>query len=162
MVVSEQEGGDCGNGGALFTNPTVISPRISFSHDFVDTVHHELGSYKEAPVPSNFEFSVKNYSMIHADEIFFKGMLVPLSDDLEFQSRKTTLKDELLMGDDDDDLSDEGRLNISGFRGGSGRWTERWRLKKSHHLQLESKKGGKRGGSVDGMLLETVVEEKTG
>lgn len=31
----------------------------------------------EVPVSSDFEFSIKNYAVIPADEIFFKGMLVP-------------------------------------------------------------------------------------
>ncbi|OWM79229.1 uncharacterized protein LOC116194480 [Punica granatum] len=155
--ISEQEGtGAGGCGGSFFTNPTLISPRISFSHDFVDAIHPELRSYKEAPVSSDFEFSVKNNTMIPADEIFVKGMLVPSREDDKSRSRtSTTLRDELLVGDDDGDTS-----NQDAFSGWSGRWIDRWALKKGNHHLFGSKKGGKRSGSFDGMPLETVVEEK--
>ncbi|RYR34410.1 hypothetical protein Ahy_A10g049256 isoform A [Arachis hypogaea] len=58
-----------------------MDPRISFSN-FVDAklaIKNEKNNiYREAPVSSSdFEFSVKNYSMISADEVFFKGMLLP-------------------------------------------------------------------------------------
>ncbi|KAE9597259.1 hypothetical protein Lal_00007552 [Lupinus albus] len=77
-----------------------MDPRISFSYDFVDTqqaLKHQ-NIYSEAPVSSNFEFSVKNYGMISADEVFFQGMMVPLKTNC---SKKVTLRDELLNNDDD-------------------------------------------------------------
>ncbi|KAJ8572357.1 hypothetical protein K7X08_008868 [Anisodus acutangulus] len=77
-----------------------MGPRISFSNDFADshnTLRHEHG-YKEAPVSSDFEFSVSGYKMIPADEVFFKGSFLPLR---ENSTKATTLKDELLADDDD-------------------------------------------------------------
>ncbi|CAN4112201.1 unnamed protein product [Withania somnifera] len=78
-----------------------MGPRISFSNDFVDTqqtLRHEHG-YKEAPVSSDFEFSVSGYKMIPADEVFFRGKLLPLR---ENSTKATTLKDELLAAAADD------------------------------------------------------------
>lgn len=120
----------------LYTSP--LGPRISFSNDFSDTQHpikkHET-NYREAPVSSDFEFSVKNNNMTSADEIFFKGMLLPTKP-------KMTLRDELLVDDDDDDGFKDvlPRLQKS-----SGRWKQRFGLK--------------RGDKSDG-TLERVVEEK--
>ncbi|OIV94319.1 hypothetical protein TanjilG_19325 [Lupinus angustifolius] len=77
-----------------------MDQRISFSYDFVDTeqaIKHQ-NIYREAPVSSDFEFSVKNYSMIPADEAFFQGMLLPLKTNC---SKKMTLRDELLNNDDE-------------------------------------------------------------
>lgn len=77
----------------------------------------------------------------------------------EFWLRKRSLKDELLVDEDEEDRSDQ--VTLSGSSGSSGRWTERQGLKKiSHLLQSGSKFGGKRSGSIDGVLLETVLEEK--
>ncbi|WJX44367.1 hypothetical protein P8452_31351 [Trifolium repens] len=95
-----------------------MDPRISFSNDFVvskQAIKHE-NIYREAPVSSDFEFSVKNYSMISADQAFFKGMLLPLSSE---GSKKVTLRDELLNNDD----SPKWSKSIS-------RWKERLGLKR--------------------------------
>lgn len=119
----------------LYTSP--LCPRISFSNDFADTQHpikkHEP-SYSEAPANSDFEFSVKSYSMTStADEIFFKGILLP--------AKPKTLRDELLVDDDDDGFGDVfPRLQKS-----SGRWKHRFGLKR-----------GDRGEGT----LERVLEEK--
>ncbi|XP_027157882.1 uncharacterized protein LOC113759505 [Coffea eugenioides] len=104
-----------------------MGPRISFSNDFADTqqpTKHDH-SYREAPVSSDFEFSVSGYNMISADEVFFKGKIVPT---------KTTLRDELLVEDDDMDVSSP-RLHK-----GMSRWKERLGLKRSsiHHLRRKS------------------------
>ncbi|KAK7362651.1 hypothetical protein VNO77_04770 [Canavalia gladiata] len=99
-----------------------MDPRISFSNDFVvaqQAIKHE-NIYREAPVSSDFEFSVKSYSMISADEAFFQGMLLPLKSDC---SKKVTLRDELLANDDyEEELP---RLPKS-----SSRWKERLGLRK--------------------------------
>ncbi|KAK7252044.1 hypothetical protein RIF29_35739 [Crotalaria pallida] len=98
-----------------------MDPRISFSNDFVDAqqaIKHQ-NIYKEAPVSSDFEFSVKNYSMIPADEVFFQGRLVPLK--TNNCSKKMTLRDELLNNDD----NDLPRLPKS-----SSKWKERLGLRK--------------------------------
>ncbi|KAL0356825.1 UNVERIFIED_CONTAM: hypothetical protein Scaly_1368200 [Sesamum calycinum] len=59
---------------------STMSPRISFSNDFADPQQPIKldNSYREAPVSSDFEFSVPNYTMISADELFFKGKMLPL------------------------------------------------------------------------------------
>ncbi|KAE8671606.1 hypothetical protein F3Y22_tig00111942pilonHSYRG00134 [Hibiscus syriacus] len=83
-----------------------MSPRISFSNDFVDTrqIMQQKMSSREAPVWSDFEFSVSNYSMISADELFFKGKLFPFKDNGGNQMQGT-LREELLVGDDEDNVT---------------------------------------------------------
>lgn len=101
----------------------VTGPRISFSSDFLDS-QNPIRSYREAPVSSDFEFSVKNYSMISADEVFSNGRMVPLK---ENSMKATTLRDELISGDD-------------GYGGGVPKlkvlksWRERLGLKRSHNV----------------------------
>ncbi|XP_047949058.1 probable membrane-associated kinase regulator 1 [Salvia hispanica] len=51
-------------------------PRISFSNDLVESSRSH-SHYRDAPVSSDFEFSVSSYSMMPADELFFKGRLLP-------------------------------------------------------------------------------------
>nr|GMC85437.1 uncharacterized protein LOC109161269 [Ipomoea batatas] len=101
---------------------TSMGPRISFSNDFADSQHPKRHdhSYKEAPVSSDFEFSVPTYNIISADEVFFKGKLLPLK---EKSTKTTTLRDELLQ-DSDDDYGDL-------FLKGTSRWRERLGLKRS-------------------------------
>ncbi|KAL8528673.1 hypothetical protein ACS0TY_006210 [Phlomoides rotata] len=67
----------------------MMSPRISFSNDFAESSHNNKGAYTDAPVSSDFEFSVNNYSMMSADELFSKGKILPL------KPKTTTLRDEL-------------------------------------------------------------------
>ncbi|XP_060194465.1 uncharacterized protein LOC132623694 [Lycium barbarum] len=116
-----------------------MSPRISFSNDFIDSntnsssSHHRQQmimknerSYRDAPVSSDFEFSVTNYSMISADELFSKGRLLPFKEGCSSgHSQKTTLRDELLNDDNDDDFT----LRIPKS---STRWKGLLGLKKSH------------------------------
>ncbi|KAK6946120.1 hypothetical protein RJ641_013664 [Dillenia turbinata] len=110
----------------------IYTPRISFSHDFVDTqqaIKQETGS-REAPASSDFEFRVKGYSMMSADELFSKGKLLPLKENCT----KMTLRDELLVDDGSEGMSP--RLP----KGTSGWWKERLGLKRAH---IASKKTGK-------------------
>lgn len=80
-------------------NRSPVTPRLSFSNNFVESESHR-------PMPTNkprsegtsasddFEFSAvtdQNDTMSAADELFFKGKLLP------------TLRDELLLDLDDDD-----------------------------------------------------------
>lgn len=91
---------------------TPISPRISFSNDFVDSQQmmkatQERISSKQESFSSDFEFSVTNYSMMSADELFFKGRILPFNDSFNFnvkqkQKTTTTLRDELLADEDED------------------------------------------------------------
>ncbi|KAH0696553.1 hypothetical protein KY289_014035 [Solanum tuberosum] len=100
-----------------------MSPRISFSNDFVDS-SQIMRNYRDAPVSSDFEFNVTNYSMITADQLFSKGRLLPFK---ETSSQKTTLRDELLHEDKDDDHVFSSRPPKS-----STRWKGLLGLKKSH------------------------------
>ncbi|KAL3515270.1 hypothetical protein ACH5RR_022172 [Cinchona calisaya] len=103
-----------------------MGPRISFSNDFADTQQpnkHDH-SYREAPVSSDFEFTVSGNNMISADEVFFKGKILP---------SKSTIRDELLVEDDYMDVSLRQTKGMS-------RWKERLGLKRSntHHLRRKS------------------------
>ncbi|KAM1002809.1 hypothetical protein ACFX2I_003216 [Malus domestica] len=128
-----------------------MDPRISFSNDFADTqqaIKHE-SSYREAPVSSDFEFSVDNFGMISADEIIFKGTLLPLKDNSannQLGNKTTTLRDELLADDEDyGDLLPRATNSLN-------RWKERLGLKRAQIVQ----KNGDRGHSV----LERIAEER--
>ncbi|KAE8721813.1 DNA repair and recombination protein RAD54-like isoform 1 [Hibiscus syriacus] len=138
MFNSEQKQPD------LFTSST-MDPRISFSNDFADPhvgIKYNT-NYREAPVSSDFEFSVKNYDMIHADEIFFKGMLLPLKG--TDHGRKLTLRDTLLADDDDDG-------SFPSLRKGSGWWKERLGLKRTNVVSRKRDRNEH--------VLEKLVEEK--
>ncbi|XP_057493891.1 uncharacterized protein LOC130779309 [Actinidia eriantha] len=105
------------------------NPRISFSNDFADAqqqqqqqfIKHEKISYRDPPVSSDFEFSISSYGMISADEVIFKGKLLPVKE----HCTKMTLRDELLVDDEsEDDL-------VRTPKGSSGRWKERFGLKRA-------------------------------
>lgn len=126
---------------------SMTTPRISFSNDFLDPqqpIKLEK-SYREAPVSSDFEFSVRNYSMIPADEVFFNGRMLPLT-------KTTTIRDELLAADDDYE-------DVSSLRVGKGtrRWRERFGLKRSQ--SGVAKKGEKCGGDALGRIDEMKASE---
>ncbi|KAG6414994.1 hypothetical protein SASPL_122393 [Salvia splendens] len=107
------------NDHALYS--TNAGPRISFSSDFLEPVKLEK-SYREAPVSSDFEFSVRNYSMISADEVFFDGKMLPSRESF---TKAKTLRDELLS-------SDDGCEDVSLRRAkGTSRWRERFGLKRT-------------------------------
>ncbi|KAH7575235.1 hypothetical protein ACOSQ2_005584 [Xanthoceras sorbifolium] len=130
----------------MYNNEHSMDPRISFSNDFADTQQAAVkqeSNYREAPVSSDFEFSVRNFNLIPADEIFFKGKLVPLKDNSSTQLRKMTLREELLV--DDNALP---RIPKS-----SGWWKDRLGLKKAHII---SKKGDRNDG-----VLADIAEEKS-
>ncbi|KAF2283705.1 hypothetical protein GH714_014302 [Hevea brasiliensis] len=129
-----------------------MSPRISFSNDFVDSqqiIKQERSSRSEAPVSTDFEFSVSNYSMMSADELFFKGRLLPFKDNGNNNQMQRTIRDELLVDDDDDYYEDEVSLRP---HKGSTRWKGILGLKRSY---IGSKKVDKSDGSV-----ETVAESR--
>ncbi|XP_059298311.1 uncharacterized protein LOC132051019 [Lycium ferocissimum] len=116
---------------------TMQGPRISFSNNSFDTQQHD-NVYKEAPVSLDFEFSVPGYNMISADELFCKGKMLPLRENCT----KTTLKDELLVDDDDDYHDVFPRMRKGMMRS----WKERLGLKKSHIL---GKKSDRSSGTLD-------------
>ncbi|KVH92536.1 hypothetical protein Ccrd_005425, partial [Cynara cardunculus var. scolymus] len=134
-----------------------ISPRISFSNDFAESLHSRpqnmLRDYNAPPVSSDFEFSVSNNSMMTADELFFKGRLLPFKDAAIGQ--KTTLREELLAGEDEDGGGVGGGGGVS-FRppkasSSSTRWKGFLGLRKSHIGSKRSDKGdGSRSGSGSG------------
>ncbi|CAN0846555.1 hypothetical protein LINGRAHAP2_LOCUS4507 [Linum grandiflorum] len=128
-----------------------MDARISFSNDFVDTHQqhqhqhqHSKTKYREAPVSSDFEFSVKDFTLIPADEIFFKGVMVPLKED---EGRKMTLREELMV--DVDDLPTKVPPKISGW------WKEKLGFKRGNN---NNSVAGKRNGH--GMVLERIEEKR--
>ena len=127
-----------------------MDPRISFSNDFVETKQPlKLENiYREAPVSSDFEFSVKDRCMISADEIFFQGKLLPLKDSLRNHVLvKTTLRDELQVNEEEDDTSFPKFTKIS-----SGScWKEKFGFRKSHFVAKKQ--------SRNEVVLKTVEEE---
>ncbi|KAI4314960.1 hypothetical protein L6164_027815 [Bauhinia variegata] len=132
-----------------------MSPRISFSSDFVDAqqVIQQARSSRDAPVSSDFEFSVSNYSMMSADELFFKGRLLPFKDNCnnQIQRTTTTLREELLVNDEYQDFSQrppKGSTKWKGFLG----------LRKSH---IGSKKADKSEGSAIEGRKSGLVNEGT-
>lgn len=109
-----------------------MSPRISFSNDFVDSasntstqLHQMMRTYRDAPVSSDFEFNVTNYSMTSADQLFSKGRLLPFKE-TNSSHKTTTLRDELLHEDKDDDVLSSRPPKSS------TRWKGLLGLKKSH------------------------------
>ncbi|KAG6432946.1 hypothetical protein SASPL_104540 [Salvia splendens] len=121
---------------------TITGPRISFSNDFLEPVKLDK-SYREAPVSSDFEFSVRNYSMISADEVFSNGKMLPSRESF---SKTKTLRDELLAGDDD--YEDVSSLRLVK---GASRWRERFGLKRSHNVVPK-----KSLGSIDEMKASEI------
>lgn len=134
-----------------------MDPRISFSNDFVDAkqamnMKHE-GIYREAPVSTDFEFCVKNYAMISADEVFSQGMLVPNNNNSKCMTSKkmTTLRDELLLSDD---LYDDVVLPRVPKSSSSLRWKERLGLRRSASNKKDKK------SNTDHGFLQRVTEEE--
>ncbi|XP_073158992.1 uncharacterized protein [Henckelia pumila] len=117
-----------------------ITPRISFSNDFADQqppIKLE-NIYREAPVSSDFEFSVPNYTMISADELFSKGKLVPAKEN-GVKGGLTTLRDELLVGEDDYENMPPRIAK------GTSRWKERFGLHRSNVVSKKMDKNMDRG-----------------
>ncbi|KAL3526771.1 hypothetical protein ACH5RR_011427 [Cinchona calisaya] len=142
-----------------------ISPRISFSNDFVESTttysssHPQMvrPSYRDAPVSSDFEFSVTNYSMMSADQLFSQGRLLPLKESCsstnQFIQKTTTLRDELLQVEDDDYDDD---FSLRPPKNSSTRWKGFLGLKKSH---IGSKKFDKSEGPADNKRASFIHEE---
>ncbi|XP_076932718.1 uncharacterized protein LOC143598370 [Bidens hawaiensis] len=128
-----------------------LEPRISFSNDFVDTqqttaANLKKNTYTEAPVSSEFEFSVPCFASNSADELFFKAKILPLK-----EKAVTTLRDELLASNDDDD-DDIFFPKTSGW----------WRFGKSQSQSLNLNHNGclaaKKGDHKNHGGLETIDE----
>ncbi|RWR90062.1 putative membrane-associated kinase regulator 1 -like protein [Cinnamomum micranthum f. kanehirae] len=129
-----------------------MSPRISFSNDFVDPDHmikHERAT-SSAPISSDFEFSRTDYTMITAEEIFFKGRLLPLKENCTTQLQKMTLRDELLHRDGwEDDVSQRPPKAPT-------RWKELLGLKKTN---VSGKKHDKKEGTLETKASKSHVSE---
>ncbi|XP_004288042.1 PREDICTED: uncharacterized protein LOC101296514 [Fragaria vesca subsp. vesca] len=158
MYNSEHKGQYCngGSGGAP------MSPRISFSNDFADAQHvikHERSS-REAPASSDFEFSVTNYSMMSADELFSKGRLLPYkgSNKSQMQRGTTTLRDELLVEDREDDVSSHRPP-----KGSSTRWKGLLGRKRTAHIGSKKAEKASEGSSKEerrsGLVHESSSQE---
>ncbi|KAL7094498.1 hypothetical protein ACP275_11G107000 [Erythranthe tilingii] len=104
---SENKGNFVANNAALF------SPRISFSTEFMDSsssshnnnnsnshshvMKRAAAAYRDAPVSSDFEFSVGKFSTI-SDELVSKGKLLPYKGK---GKATTTLREELQNNEDE-------------------------------------------------------------
>ncbi|KAL8209225.1 hypothetical protein R6Q57_008637 [Mikania cordata] len=130
-----------------------LGPRISFSNDFVETQQTTTSNlknktYSEAPVSSEFEFSVPCFASNSADEIFFKTKILPLKQKLHV----TTLRDELLADDDDDDDDDDDIF----FPKSSGWW--RFGKTQSLNLNINGSLAAKKGDHKNLGGLDTIDE----
>ncbi|KAK1417496.1 hypothetical protein QVD17_26625 [Tagetes erecta] len=125
-----------------------MGPRISFSNDFiVDSNQHEINmAYTEAPVSSDFEFSVPTFSSNSADGVYFKAAKLP-----PLKEKVVTLRDELLAAHDDDDDNDDHVLFNGYNKNSTGWWKEKFGLKKSQNGKSQRK-------NIGG--LETIDEAK--
>ncbi|CAM8944438.1 unnamed protein product [Rhodiola kirilowii] len=111
-----------------------MSPRISFSNDFVESQQLRNSTREQIqapqPVSSDFEFSVASDSMMSADDLFCKGKLLPFKQS-QLQRAATTLRDELLHDDEDE----HGILAAYSRppKGSSTKWKGIWGLNKRTH-----------------------------
>lgn len=81
---------------------TSSSPRISFSSTEFLNSSQITTAYTDAPVSSDFEFSINHSSMItSADELVSKGRFLP------FKGKTTTLRDELQNIDEEEEEEEE-------------------------------------------------------
>ncbi|KAI3912187.1 hypothetical protein MKW92_005374 [Papaver armeniacum] len=145
------------------STPPPMSPRISFSNDFVDTQQQQQQQRTTTDSPkvsSNFEFSTSNFNMIQssADEIFSKGRILPFKQDINKST--TTLRDELL--NDDEDGEDDSTFSLmSKPPKGPIRWRDFLRLNKRNHiLSSKSKSDHHHLSKVSdgGFTMESVIE----
>lgn len=117
-----------------------MSPRISFSNDFVVDQQPLAPRGPVPPSDPNFEFSVGSHHMIAADQIFFKGRLLPLKENHHCAGppRLTTLREELRAHDNN--------YNARPTKG-SIRWKELLGLRKAHCPT--GKKNDKNDGAME-------------
>ncbi|XP_010558279.1 PREDICTED: uncharacterized protein LOC104826982 [Tarenaya hassleriana] len=131
---------------------TPISPRISFSNDFVEIKPEKSNTVraKTELSSSDFEFSVTNYTMMTADELFFKGKLLPFKETNHVQR---TLREELLIEEDGGFSLRPPPLSPSSSK---GRWKGLLGLKRANGC---SKKADKNTDERF-VLSETIVHNK--
>ncbi|KAG6474437.1 hypothetical protein ZIOFF_068372 [Zingiber officinale] len=105
--------------------PPPMSPRVSFSSDFAV---EPPAVQRLPPADPNFEFAAGGESAtIDADQLFFKGRLLPLKDSGQRPRGATTLREELIR-------SPAGNEEWHGrpLRGSPIKWKELLGLKKPH------------------------------
>ncbi|CAH8339910.1 unnamed protein product [Eruca vesicaria subsp. sativa] len=120
-----------------------MSPRISFSNDFIETRPETTKTPRSSPLSKpegsssatdNFEFSVSDYTMMPADELFSKGKLLPFKEANQVQR---TLREELLVEDEEDSSHDATNIfslkpPIFSSSSSKGRWKGFLGLKRTH------------------------------
>ncbi|CAA0840949.1 Unknown protein [Striga hermonthica] len=122
--------------------PPAASPRISFSNDFIEAGGSRVGAYRDAPV-SDFEFSVGGYSMMTADELFFKGRLLPLKEGSAANTAAgRTLRDELENGGDEEG-DGGGGFSLRPPKN-PAKWRGFWGLRKSNIGSKKAEMGGEK------------------
>ncbi|KAG6468247.1 hypothetical protein ZIOFF_072820 [Zingiber officinale] len=110
--------------------PPPMSPRVSFSSDFAVEPPPPRAAVRPPPPDPNFEFAVGGgNSTIDADQLFFKGRLLPLKDSRHGQRPRavTTLREELLSP-----TAGSGDWPERPLRGSAIKWKELLGLKKPH------------------------------
>ncbi|KAE9607779.1 hypothetical protein Lal_00013439 [Lupinus albus] len=143
-------------------------PRISFSNDFIDTqqaMKQEHGCSRSDSallVSSDFEFSVTNYSMMNADELFSKGRLLPFKDNCNnnkmLHKGTTTLREELLVDED----SNFQEFSLRPPKGSSStRWKGFLGLRKSHigSKKIDSSEGSSSRLTNEGARINITSQE---
>lgn len=114
----------------------LMSPRISFSNDFVESQQFRNSTREQVqlapqPVSSDFEFSVAGDSMMSADELFSKGKLLPFKQSKLQRAAATTLRDELLQNDEE--VSGVVAAYSRPPKASSTKWKGIWGLNKRNH-----------------------------
>ncbi|KAI3922215.1 hypothetical protein MKX01_005904 [Papaver californicum] len=140
-----------------------MSPRISFSLDFVDTQRmnntQRRDYYQSPPASSDFEFSITdNYTMMAApaDELFSKGRLLPFKDTSNNNNKKITLRDELL---NDQSTSTPSSSSSSRPPKSPIRWKELLGLKRNrNNNNVSSKKPSSKTGNEEVQVNKTHQE----
>lgn len=137
LEMYNSNGGGCGN---------PMSPRISFSNDFVEIRPETTKTTRSSPLSKpegssssssdNFEFSVSNYTMMPADELFSKGKLLPFKETNQVQR---TLREELLVEEDEEGPRDATNIFSlkppifsSSSSSSKGRWKGLLGLRRAH------------------------------
>ncbi|KAM0948962.1 hypothetical protein DsansV1_C06g0065231 [Dioscorea sansibarensis] len=135
-----QGGGSSGSGISM-------SPRISFSSDFIlDKPIPSSSSSPATPGDPDFEFSVGTRPMMAADELFFKGRLLPLRHGHGGAPPRptTTLRDELRAGSGADDVASRAKpcppkwKGLLGLKKAGGHYGNKKHVDKGDHVGAAS------------------------
>ncbi|XP_039127720.1 uncharacterized protein LOC120263804 [Dioscorea cayenensis subsp. rotundata] len=141
----QNQGGGGGNGNSGIS----MSPRISFSSDFIlDKPIPSSSSSPATPGNPDFEFAVGTRPMMAADELFFKGRLLPLRHGHGHGGAPprptTTLRDELRSGSGADDVASRPKpcppkwKGLLGLKKVGGHYGNKKHVDKSDHVGAAS------------------------